>query len=960
MRSDLTTDSPNRQNTKQAGDSQQPPVSWRSWRLGGLSFSEVVKLLGAIALGALLLALVYQIPATHTVDIGGYDAAYVQGFYDSERGGAPILAGSDGSARWTHDVSYLLFPQAGLPAQVTLRLRGRPIGPPAELVVLLNTGPSQDQGGARELGRVHPGAAWENYTFTIDAGLLKPNDVVIELRTSAAPSSTEDPRAVGVLLDRAIYRTSALPIVPYPAQLIYGALAAGMLYLLVRRPTTNPSPLLKAGDRPMAAATTAVTTATAAVESSYIFRRPWFIIGLAVLLAAFLFLYRLQPPYPYPLRLLLPAIDLALAAVLALRYGSAAARRAPTLFDGLALGGIGAWTLAILLAARNHVTLSIPGVENDFGAFARRSAQLAGHMAPGGAYDPATDGVLRADGFYNLGYPLLLWLVRPLTNDNPFLAARLIAALSGALLLGATWWLARRLLGRGPALLALLALALSPFAVEYGLYLGSDMPFAALCTLALALILTPRTENGHPQGQPRTRSTQAEQRTKLVLPLDKLRNRGAEGNKEQKLARHTALVVLAGLVAGAAFLMRHPGLLLLPFGWLALWRSYELQALSFEFYSQRVLLKTQNQALEPFVPQGKLREGSKLKTRSLLLFTLAFLIAIAPQLFVNIRDTGQPFYSQQAKNIWLCVYGSCDWGRWDEAPNNVTLSDVVLRDPGRFLASWWANIRGFFGTGGEDTTEFGRAIQLRLLSFPANWLALGGLLAWVVAAFRKHAAPQPHNYAEHINEAVSAAHPFRLLLVWIALYVLAVSVGIALPRFFLPLAPVYALAAAWTITRIEPRTPSIWLRADENREPNGTNTEYRIQNSEQTAIQQVSGFRFYILRFTFYVLRNIQLIAAMLLLMWLWSGFAAGVGYVLGNQQPDEAAAVRLVQATLRPGERVVVRVPPRVAIDTSSAIAHLVVPENGQYLLTSADSPPSSGARVGTAGQYTLYRIAP
>jgi 4-amino-4-deoxy-L-arabinose transferase-like glycosyltransferase len=836
----------------------------------------VVKLLGALLLGMLLFALTYQIPATHDVDIGGYDAAYVQGFFDPERGGAPILAGSDGGARWTHDRSFLLFPQAGLPAQVTLRLRGRPTGPPAEVVVLLSGGLSQGESDARELGRVRPGVTWEDYTFTVDGGLLKPNDVVIELRAGVAPASAEDSRAVGVLLDRAIYRTGTAPIAPYPAQLTYGALAAGMLYLLVRRPTTD-------NRRP-------TTTNAAAIDGSP--HRWWFGVGLAVLCVSFLVLYRLQPPYPYPLRRLLPTIDLALGALLALRYGPLAARRLPALLDGLALSGIGIWASAILLAAQNHVTLSLPGVENDFGVFARRSAQLLGRLPPSGAYDPTTDGVLRADGFYNLGYPLLLWLLRPLTSDNPFLAARLIAALSGALLLGAAWWLARRLLGRGPALLALLALALSPLVVEYGLYLGSDMPFAALCTLALALLLVPRAENR----EPRTGSPGTEQRTKPALPLDELGNRHAEGNKEQKV-----LVILAGLVAGAAFLVRHPGLLLLPLGWLTLWR-------------------------------GSDADRPELKTRSLLLFTFAFLIAIAPQLFVNIRDTSQPLYSQQAKNIWLCVYGSCDWGRWDEAPNSVTLGDVVLRDPGRFLGSWWANIRGFFGTGGEDTTEFGRAIQLRLLGFPANWLALGGLLSWMVSVFRKYndtrreTQDTRHERTDlpppisHLPTPVSRS----LLLVWIALYVVAVSVGIALPRFFLPLAPVYGLAAAWTIARLAPRTAH------------------------------------HVSRITYHASRNMQLIIAMLLLVWLWGGFAIGVDYVLRNQPDDQAAAIRLVHATLRPGERVIVQAPPRVAFDTASAIAHLVVPENGQYLLTSAGSPPSGGIHVGTAGRYMLYRIAP
>ena len=858
MRSNLTSDSPSRQQTEQGRNIERLPIVWRP---GGLSFLAVVRLLGAMALGALLLALVYQIPAVHDVDIGGYDAAYVQGFYDPEPGGA----------RWTRDVSYLLFPQAGLPAQVTLRLRGRPVGPPAEVVVLLNTGLIPEAGGVRELGRVRPGPEWEEHSFTIDSGLLKPNDVVIELRANTAPPTAEDPRPVGVLLDRATYRTSAMPIAPYPAQLLYGALAAGMLYLLVRRPTTVD----------VAAA------ATPAATEGPPYRGWWFGVGLAVVCVSFLVLYRLQPPYPYPLRRLLPAIDLGLAALLTLRHGAAATRRLPVLLDGLALGGIGAWTGAILLAARNHVTLSIPGVENDFGVFARRSAQIAGHLAPGGAYDPATDGVLRADGFYNLGYPLLLWLVRPLTSDNPFLAARLIAALSGALLLGAAWWLARTVLGRAPALLALLILALSPLVVEYGLYLGSDMPFAALCTLALLLML--RTENREPR-------TSHSPSSVVSSPLQQ------HGGHQQAPTGNTtylAFATLAGLVAGAAFLVRHPGLLLLPIGWVALWPGIG---------ADRSQLSIQHSAL---------------RARPLLLFTVAFLVAISPQLLVNIRDTGQPFYSQQAKNIWLCVYGSCDWGRWDEAPNNVTLSDVVLGDPGRFLASWWANIRGFFGTGAEDTTEFGRAIQLRLIGFPGNWLALGGLLAWIVAICRRGAA----------------THYTLVLLAWIGLYVLAVCVGIALPRFFLPLAPVYALAAAWTITKIEPRT--------ENRGGNRNVGRFSILDLRSSI-------------FGSHTSQNIQLVAAMLLLVCLWRGLATGTGYVLHNQPESETAAVRLVQATLRPGERVVVHAPPRVAIDTASAIAHVVVSESGQYLLTSAGSPPSGGTIVGTAGQYTLYRTAP
>jgi hypothetical protein len=918
MRRDLTTDSTNRQEAEKARGFVIFS-HWRSWSFGTLSFIGAIKLLGAMALGALLIALVYQIPVAHSVDIGGYDAAYVQGFYDPERGDAPDLAGSDGSARWTRDVSYLLFPQAGLPAQLTLRLRGRSSGPPPEVVVRLN--------GVRELGRFRPSLAWEEHTFAIDGGLFKPNDVVIEITSDVAPPSGDDQRPVGVLLDHVTYRAGPLPIMPYPPQLAYGALAAGMLYILAKsqpplRPgsgqaTTPPSPPNRGGAR--------------GVWSSLVVRRSPFVVGLLVLCSLFLVLYRAQPPYPYPLRGLLPAVDVGLAALLALRYGPALARRAPVLLDGLALGGIGAWSAAVLIAARDHVTLAAPGVENDFRVFALRSAHLIGSF-PAGATNPDLDGVLRADGFYNLGYPLLLWLVRPLTQDNPFLAARLIAAFSGALLLGAAWWLTRRLLGRMAALLALLTLALSPLVVEYGLYVGTDMPFAALCTLALALLLPPTT-------------------TTLPLPAPAL---AGERRGGRMVVVRPLSFVLAGLAAGGAFLVRHPGLLLLPFGWLAIW------------------LTTTNHPYDDAVPEASLEEpprrglvagpaegpGRRLSTTDqqqtqhlirnmrLVLFTLAFLVAISPQFIVNTIETGQPFYSQQAKNIWLCVYGSCDWGHWDEAPNSVTLSDVVLRDPARFLNNWWTNIRGFFGTGGEDTSEFGRAFQLRLLGFPANWLALGGLLAWLVLSLRDKMTRRSLSQSKGDKVSVSQTSAFSitlsLLLLWIALYVLAITVGISLPRFYLPLAPIYAIAAAWAISRLEPVI------------------DRRPSTADESAAQHASGFTFYVLRFTLLVSRNTQLIAGMLLLLLLWGGFATGAGYVLRSQPEDEVAAIRLVQSTLRSDERLIVRVPPRVSIGKYSAIAHLVAPTNGQYILAQGGAPPPGSTVIQTIGQYTLYRIAP
>lgn len=854
MRRDLTTGAANRQETNQVRTemSERP---WRGWRLDAL-----LPALLAAAGAALLLVLVYQIPATHRVDIGGYDAAYTQGFFDPERldsqGHRAYLEGSTGGARWTRDVSYLLFPQAGLPAEVTLRLRGwRASGAAPEVTVLLVPGPGEPQ---RELARFRPSAGWEEHTFPIQGGLLKPSDVAIEIRSEVAPLSDADPRIVGILLDEATYRVGPPPIAPYPAQLAYGGLAGALLWLLARPPAAD--------DRPSSASSGG---------AGRLYGRRWVLGGLALLAVAFLLLYRLQPPYPYPLRGLLPAVCVALGSLVVLRYGPALAARLAAALDALALGGVALWLGATLVAAQRHVVLSTPGVENDFRVFALRSARLTGSW-PAGTIDPSLDGVLRADGFYNLGYPLLLWLARPLAHDNPFLAGRLVAALSGALLLVAGWWLARRLLGRGPALLALLALALSPLVVRYGLYLGTDMPFAAGCVVALALLVEAcgaRPPAPHQSGMGRA-----------TLPA-------------------VVLPILAGLAAGFAFLLRHPGLLLLPFGWLAI-----------------VAARARSR-------ETGVHEAQRSTFRSLGLFTGAFLLAVAPQLVVNVRDTGEVLFSEQAKNVWLAVFGDGDWGRWAETANDVGLLQVVAQDPARFVASWWANVRGFFGTGAEDTSEFGRALQLRLLAFPANWLAVAGLLGWAIEAGRRQIAEgKRQESAGNPGEAAGFLFPFSLFLLLIVVYVVAISVGLSLQRFFLPLAPIYALAGAWAVTRL----------ASLRRGPHP------------------------------------QLAAGILLTLFLWGGFATGSAYVLRERPPGDAApgqpaptaaAARLVQSNLAHGATLAVRLAPGdedgLALSKYSAISHIVVADDGDYLLWStALGHPPGGEVVGQAGGYVLLRL--
>lgn len=768
----------------------------------------LIRLLGWLGGGALLLALLYQIPARHTVRVGLNDAAYVQGFSEpvNRWGVLDPASQSDAPLRWAGPQSALIFPQIGLPASATIRWRALGAGE-SRVRVLLN--------GRDELGVFTPTSEWQTETFTISGGALKPNDVFLALQTDAPQLDSDTPR--GLQVAEATLATSGWPVLPYPAQLAYGAAAIVAGALLVRG------------------------------------RRQQYAVALVIGLS-FLMLYRLQLT-PYPLRTLPPLLALLLgAAVLIRALPQIRPLARPALHIWLGCGLIVLWLGWLLQTAQQHVVLSVPGVEKDFRVFATRAASLLCDPA----VERATAGcVLRADGFYQLGYPLLVWLAQPLTGMNPFGAAQLVGALSGALLLGATWLLARRLYRPGPALLALAVLALSPLVVQYGLYLGSDMAFAALWTAALAALLGLQSTSAH------SRSLWS-----------------AVG------------CVVAGVLCALAFLVRHPGLVLLPLGWIVLLaqsrRAVPVGTTAYQSVQERFDLR--------------------LWRNGLILcawFTLGWLLAALPQIAVNLADTGTPLYSQQAKNIWLAVYGNTDWGRWDEAANDVPLSAIVLADPPRFWGNWTRNLAVFVGTGAEDTSEFGQSIALRLLGFPANWLALIGLAMWL--------------WRGGLRE--------RLLAVGAALYVLGVSVGFVLPRFFLPLAPIWALASVAPVVALSRLAAARWPR---------------LMQSQWLAI------------------------GALALLALLLRGPQIGARYVLDHQDAQAVAVVRDLLPRLTPADRIVFVLPAEDMLGKYSALAHYAArtdQQSARYVVWSAqggDRPAlvQQAAPLAVYEPYQIYHI--
>ncbi len=619
--------------------------------------------------------------------------------------------------------------------------------------------------GAQTLDRFAASGAWEDRAYLLSGGWSKAFDVFLTI---------ESPMIETVALDR-VTITAVPPLLPYPAQLLYAALVGAL------------SAALLAG------------------------KSRWYTLAaIGGYGAIWLLLYRASP---YPLRLLPPFTVATLAAIwLVWRWPLLRwPRWAPLAGVALVVAG---WALWLLPALSAHVTLARPGVENDFRVFATRDTLAT---------------IFQADGFYQLGYPLLLWLIRPLTNDNPFLAGRALALAMGCCLLVGSYLLARCFLPPASALLAPLILAGSGMVAQYGLLVGSDMPFAALFTLAVALTI--------------------------------------------RAARYPqpGRVALAGLLAGAAFLIRHPGLLLLGWGALTLWLG-----------------------------AGR---------RAALGFALGFALAAAPQLVVNTLQTGQPLYNQQAKNIWLAVYGNTDWNRWAEVPNSISLIEVVGGDPGRFALNWMRNLIGFVGAGAEDVSEFGRADQLRLLGWPANWLAIGGLAAAGWLAWQRR-----------------ADRSWLAMVALIGGYVAIVATAFILPRFWLPLAPIYAVAAAWALAQMWPKPQQL-------------------------------------------------LIAALTLTLVLLPGTPVAARAVLDAQPADEVAAAQAVQANLPAGARLATAIPDRLPLAKYSAIAHLVsvrlpVPAPAidltalpaDYLLwDTAQGPPplaDHAARQISEGRFALYRL--
>ncbi|MBI5566187.1 MAG: hypothetical protein HY870_14920 [Chloroflexi bacterium] len=111
--------------------------------------------------------------------------------------------------------------------------------------------------------------------------------------------------------------------------------------------------------------------------------------------------------------------------------------------------------------------------------------------------------------------------------------------------------------------------------------------------------------------------------------------------------------------------------------------------------------------------------------RNLALYALVFVAATALQWLPAWIVTGSPLINDQGKNVYFHVYGKSDFiTEWNAIPE-MSLTQVLALNPGKFIRHWWSNFQGFWFTSNLAIAEsplklFGQAGLLYLLLLGKN------------------------------------------------------------------------------------------------------------------------------------------------------------------------------------------------------------------------------------------------
>ena len=240
------------------------------------------------------------------------------------------------------------------------------------------------------------------------------------------------------------------------------------------------------------------------------------------------------------------------------------------------------------------------------------------------------------------------------------------------------------------------------------------------------------------------------------------------------------IFALAGMATGLAYLMRYTALLTLPVVCAYLMLARPLT-----------------------------RAGSYANLRGALAFTVLFLLFSLPQLWISWQAKGNPFFNLQAKNVWFGIYGNSDWWtHWREVPSDISLGQVFLTSPGRFLGHWgqefikWWAYTGVLAVGASLLAyqQASPAIRLGLLAM-TGFLGVGVVFLLLQSADgadgRRHLSICVNlRHLRILWPGVKAAS--GLLGFYYVIYGLSVALVFVQPRFFLAVLPLI-LAAAVTV-----------------------------------------------------------------------------------------------------------------------------------------------------------------
>ena len=310
----------------------------------------------------LLFAVLCMIPSTYTVDIGGYDSSYTQGFFDQEA--IPAVFATPGNARWSGSDAAIIIPQYAHPMTLTMRLRA-PVT--KQLTITTN--------GTETVFTGEIDNTWQRITVPVSGGIFKPFTVFLAIHSDVGPWQAGDFRPVGVLVDE-ITISTAPGATPYIWPSLWVTLVSVLLWFVV---------LPYSQQRWM---NIAICVCVPIVLASVTWRWQWW--------------------YPVPTSMAYCCVGLSL--MLLNRHVRWIMTHIPHWGDLVSWLVISAWTIYIGIAQRAHVTLAVPGVEKDFRSFASRSDTLT--------------SVFAADPFYNLGYPLLIHAIRQSIDISAFDSAR--------------------------------------------------------------------------------------------------------------------------------------------------------------------------------------------------------------------------------------------------------------------------------------------------------------------------------------------------------------------------------------------------------------------------------------------------------------------------------------------------------------------------------------------------------